>query len=150
MKVADSVYEKIKPLFDGDIQLVEVEYVKKSDGMHLIVYIEKENGVSVDDCVEISHLIDEPLEVLNPTNDEPYYLDISSYGLDKPLKYDWQFKKYQDKKVNVKLYAKLDGRKEFVAILKQKTVDSVVLACENENIKINLKDIAYITPYLEF
>ncbi|MBO5955096.1 MAG: ribosome maturation factor RimP [Clostridia bacterium] len=150
MKVAELVYEKIKPLFTGDIELVEVEYVKKNDGMHLIVYIEKENGISVDDCVEASRLIDEPLEELNPTNDEPYYLDISSYGLDKPLKYDWQFKKYENKQVNVKLYAKIDGRKEFVATLKQKTEDSVVLSVDNENIKINLKDIAYITPYIEF
>ena len=126
MKVADLVYEKIKPLFNNDIELVEVEYTKKNDGMHLTIYIEKEDGISVDDCVAVSRLIDEPLEELNPTNDEPYYLDISSYGLDKPLKYDWQFKKYQDKKVNVKLYAKLDGRKEFVATLKQKTEDSVV------------------------
>ncbi len=150
MKVAESVYEKIKPLFTGDIRLVEVEYVKKNDGMHLVVYIEKENGVSVDDCVEVSRLIDEPLEELNPTNDAPYYLDISSYGLDKPLKYDWQFKKYQDQKVNVKLYAKLDGKKDFVAVLKQKTDEYVVIAFENENLKINLKDIAYITPYIEF
>ena len=150
MKVADSVYEKIKPLFNQDINLVEVEYAKKNDGMHLIVYIEKEDGVTVEDCVAVSRMIDEPLEELNPTNDEPYYLDISSYGLDKPLKYDWQFKKYQDQKVNVKLYAKLDGKKEFVAVLKQKTEDYVVLEVENENLKINHKDIAYITPYLEF
>lgn len=150
MKVADLVYEKIKPLFAGDIQLVEVEYIKKNDGMHLVIYIEKEDGVSVDDCVAASRLIDEPLEELNPTNDEPYYLDISSYGLDKPLKYDWQFKKYENKQVNVKLYAKIDGRKEFVATLKQKTEDSVVLAVDNENVKINLKDVAYITPYIEF
>ena len=95
-------------------------------------------------------MIDEPLEDLNPTADAPYYLDISSYGLDKPLKYDWQFKKYEDKKVNVKLYRKIDERKEFVAVLKQKTEDSVVLQVEDKNLKINLKDIAYITPYIEF
>ena len=150
MKVADLVNEKIKPLFTGDIQLVEVEYVKKQDGMHLIIYIEKEGGITVEDCVEVSHMIDEPLEELNPTNDEPYYLDISSYGLDKPLKYDWQFKKYEDKQVNVKLYHKIGELKEFVAVLKQKTEDSVVLNVNEENIKINLKDIAYITPYIEF
>ena len=150
MKVSDSVFEKIKPLFTGDIQLVEVEYSKKNDGMHLIIYIEKEDGITVEDCVAVSRLIDEPLEELNPTNDAPYYLDISSYGLDKPLKYDWQFKKYENKKVNVKLYRKIDERKEFVAILKQKTEDSVVLSIDEENIKINLKDIAYITPYIEF
>ena len=150
MKVADLVYEKIKPLFTEDIQLVEVEYAKKNDGMHLTIYIEKDDGVTVEDCVAVSRLIDEPLEELNPTGDAPYYLDISSYGLDKPLKYDWQFKKYENQKVNVKLYAKIDGRKEFVAILKQKTEDSVVLSVDDENIKINLKDIAYITPYIEF
>ncbi len=150
MKVADLVYEKIKPLFTNDIQLVEVEYVKKNDGMHLVVYIEKESGVTVDDCVAVSRLIDEPLEESNPTNDQPYYLDISSYGLDKPLKFDWQFKKYENKKVHVKLYAKLDGKKEFVALLKQKSDEFIVLEIENENLKINLKDIAYITPYIEF
>ncbi len=150
MKIADLVYENIKTLFQGDIQLLEVEYAKKQDGMHLTIYIEKDGGVSVDDCVAVSRLIDEPLEELNPTNDEPYYLDISSYGLDKPLKYDWQFKKYQDQKVNVKLYRKIDDRKEFVAILKQKTEDDVILEVENQNIKINLKEIAYITPYIEF
>ena len=150
MKIADLVYEKIKPLFVDDIQLVEVEYAKKNDGMHLTIYIDKENGVTVDDCVAVSRLIDEPLEELNPTNDEPYYLDISSYGLDKPLKYDWQFKKYEDKKVEVKLYRKIDNRKEFVAVLKQKTEEEVILSVDNENIKINLKDVAYITPYIEF
>ena len=150
MKVADLVNEKIKPLFVGDIQLVEVEYVKKQDGMHLVVYIEKDGGVTVEDCVAVSHLIDEPLEELNPTNDEPYYLDISSYGLDKPLKYDWQFKKYADQKVNVKLYRKIGELKEFIATLKQKTEDSVVFSVNDENIKINLKDIAYITSYIEF
>ena len=150
MKVAEMVYEKIKPLFNQDIQLVEVEYLKKNDGMHLIVYIEKENGVTVDDCVETSKLIDESLEELNPTNDEPYFLDISSYGLDKPLKYDWQFKKYQNQKVNVKLYHKVNDLKEFVAILKQKTEDDVVLEYNNENIKLNMKDVANITPYIEF
>lgn len=150
MKVSDSVFEKIKPLFTGDIQLVEVEYAKKNDGMHLTIYIDKEDGVTVEDCVAVSRLIDETLEELNPTNDAPYYLDISSYGLDKPLKYDWQFKKYENTKVNVKLYRKIDERKEFVAILKQKTEDSVVLSIDEENIKINLKDVAYITPYIEF
>ena len=150
MKVAEMVYEKIKPLFNQDIQLVEVEYLKKNDGMHLIVYIEKENGITVDDCVETSRMIDEPLEELNPTNDEPYFLDISSYGLDKPLKYDWQFKKYQNQKVNVKLYHKVNDLKEFVAILKQKTEDDVVLEYNNENIKLSMKDVANITPYIEF
>lgn len=148
--VSDLVLENIKPLFKGDITLVDVEYTKKADGMHLTIYIDKENGVTVEDCVEVSHLIDQPLEDLNPTNDEPYFLDVSSYGLDKPLKFDWQFKKYLDKKINVKLYSKVNGKKDFVAILKAKTVDSVTVNIENENITFKLTDVAYITPYIEF
>ncbi len=150
MKISDLVFENIKPLFKDDIQLVEVEYAKKSDGMHLTVYIEKEAGITVEDCVAVSQLIDQPLEDLNPTNDEPYFLDISSYGLDKPLKYDWQFKKYLDKQVEVKLYRKIENRKEFVAVLKAKNEDSVVLNIDDENITLKLADIAYITPYIDF
>ena len=150
MKVSELVYEKISPLFNGEIKLVDVEYVKKNDGMHLIIYIDKENGVTVDDCVEVSRIIDEPLEELNPTNDASYYLDISSYGLDKPLKFDWQFKKYFDKKVEVKLYRKIDDLKEFVAVLKAKNEKEVVLEINEENKTINLSDVAYILPYVEF
>lgn len=150
MKVADLVYEEIKPLFTGDIKLVEVEYSKKSDGMHLSVYIDKESGITIDDCVYVNDLIDQKLEDLNPSNDEPYRLDISSYGLDKPLKFDWQFARYFDKEVNVKLYRKINELKEFVAILKAKNEDSVVLNVNDENITINLNDVAYITPYVEF
>ena len=150
MKVSDIVYEGIAPLFKGDIKLVEVEYTKKNDGMHLVIYIDKEDGITLDDCVEVSRMIDEPLEELNPTNDASYLLDVSSYGLDKPLKYDWQFKKYIDKLVNVKLYRKIDDRKEFTATLKAKNDKSVVFSIDDENISINSDDIAYITPYIEF
>lgn len=150
MKVADIVYDGILPLFTGDIRLVEVEYTKRNDGMHLTIYIDKEDGVTLDDCVSVNRLIDEKLEELNPTNDEPYYLDISSYGLDKPLKYDWQFKRYTDKLVNVKLYRKIDDRKEFLATLKGKDDKNVIFNIDNENISISWDDIAYITPYIEF
>jgi len=150
MKVSELVFEKISPLFKGEIKLVDVEYVKKNDGMHLIIYIDKDNGITVDDCVEVSRLIDEPLEELNPTNDAGYFLDISSYGLDKPLKFDWQFKKYINQKVDVKLYKKIDNLKEFVAVLKAKNDEQVVLEINEENKTFNLNDVAYILPHIEF
>jgi len=150
MKIAESVFNGISPLFKGDIQLVDVEYVKKNDGMHLIIYIDKEDGVTIDDCVEVNHLIDEKLEELDPTNNEPYYLDISSYGLDKPLKFDWQFKKYIGKLVNVKLYRKVEERKEFVATLISKNEETFVFSDKDVNFTIDIKDVAYVTPYIEF
>ena len=150
MKVADLVQENIKSLFSKDIRLVEVEYTKKSDGMHLVVYIDKETGVSLDDCVTVSRMIDPIIDDLNPTGDEQYVLDVSSYGLDKPLKYDWQFKKYLDKKVDVKLYRKIDNRKEFSATLKSFNDSEFVFSDGKENFTINRADIAHITAYIEF
>lgn len=150
MKIADLVYDEIKPLFNGEIKLVEVEYAKKVDGMHLVVYIDKEDGITIDDCVYVNGLINDKLDELNPTKDEHYYLDVSSYGLDKPLKYDWQFKKYLNQKVQVKLYRKVEDKKEFVAILVAKNDNEFVFATDKENFTINNSDVAYVLPYIEF
>lgn len=150
MKISELVTKEISPLFKNDIKLVEVEYVKKADGMHLIVYIDKEGGVSIDDCVAVNDLIDPVIEELNPTNDKPYELDVSSYGLDKPLKYDWQFKKYANQLVDVKLYKKIDGRKEFTAELIYRDEKATYFKLKDETVTVSNTDIASITPYIEF
>ncbi len=150
MKVADLVYENIKPLFKDDIKLIEVEYVKRNDGMHLVIFIDKLGGVTIDDCVKVNDMINPVIDDLNPTNDAPYVLDVSSYGLDRPLKYDWQFKRYENQKVNVKLYHKIDGKKEFVATLLGKNEKEFIFNLNEQNFTINIADVAYITPYIEF
>ena len=150
MKVSDIVKTHISPLFTGDIRLVDVEYEKRNDGMHLVVYIDKPNGVMIEDCVEVSRMIDPVLDEINPTNDEKYSLDVSSYGLDKPLKFDWQFKKYLGQKVEVKLYRKIGAKKEFVAILVDRNDKSTQFNIDGEVETISNADIAYITPYIEF
>ena len=150
MKIADLVFEAISPLFKGDIRLVEVEYVKQNDGMHLVVLIDKEGGVSIDDCVAVNDLITPTIDDLNPTGDASYALDVSSYGLDRPLKFDWQFKKYENQKVEVKLYKKVNGRKEFVATLLSRDEEKTYFNEAEENFSISNADIAYIIPYIEF
>lgn len=150
MKVSDLVFENISPLFTGDIKLIEVEYVKKIDGMHLIVYIDKLGGITIDDCVAVNNLISEKLDELNPTKDEHYNLDVSSYGLDKPLKFDWQFKKYYGELVDVKLYAKLNNKKNFTATLLSRDEAHTQFNLGAENLTISNSDIAYIVPHIEF
>ena len=149
MKTADLVFETIKPLFDGEVQLVEVEYCKKVDGMHLIVYIDKPMGITLEDCEKISKLIDPVIEDLNPTNDATYRLDVSSYGIDKPLKYDWQFDKYLNQMVTVKLYKKVDDLKDFDAVLKDYK-DAYVFDLDGKEINLQKEVVAYILPYIKF
>ena len=150
MKVADLVHNAISPLFDGqDVKLVEVEYVKKYDDMHLVVYIDKIGGVTLDDCERVSKMIDPAIEDLNPTQDASYCLDVSSYGIDKPLKYDWQFEKYLNQKVSVKLYKKVDDLKEFDAILTEYK-DKYTFDLNGKQITLEKELVAHITPYIEF
>ncbi|MCQ2564972.1 MAG: ribosome maturation factor RimP, partial [Clostridia bacterium] len=120
------------------------------DGMHLVIYIGKLGGITIEDCVETNALIDPVLDDLNPTNDEHYVLDVSSYGLDKPLKFDWQFKEYNQKLVDVKLYRTIDGRKEFVATLLGRTDNTTQFGINNTNFEVNNSDIAYVLPHIEF
>ena len=150
MKTTELVQQAISPLFEGlDIELVEVEYVKKVDGMHLIVYIDKEGGITLEDCERVSKMIDPVIEELNPTNDETYCLDVSSYGLDKPLKKDYQFDKYLDKMVTVKLYKKVDDLKDFDAILKAYK-DNYQFEIDGKVVEISKDLVAYVLPYIEF
>lgn len=151
MKVADLVQEKIAPLFkDLDVKLVEVEYVKRIDGMHLVVYIDKAEGVNINDCEKVSKLIDGVIEDLNPTKDESYCLDVSSYGIDKPLKYDWQFEKYLNKKVTVTLYKKVEDLKEFDAILKGYKENYMFELKNGKQVELSKDVVARIMPYIEF
>ncbi len=152
MKIADLVSDAIKPIFDEEkeIKLVEVEYKKMYDGMHLIVYIDKENGVNIEDCEYISKKVEEVLDAINPTGDETYRLDVSSYGLDKPLKYEWQLKKYLNKKVDVKLYNKFNGLKQFTAILMSYDDEDFTFNMNDENFAVSQSIVAQITPHIEF
>ena len=150
MKTADLVTNAISPLFEGtDIHLVEVEYVKKYDNMHLIVYIDKTGGITLEDCERVSKMVDPVIEELNPTNDETYCLDVSSYGLDKPLKHDWQFDKYLNQKVSVTLYKKVEDLKSFDAILKGYK-DEFEFEVNGKTINISKDLVANVLPYIEF
>lgn len=150
MKTADLVHNAIEPLFNNlDVKLVEVEYVKKYDNMHLIVYIDKDTGITIEDCEMVSRLIDPVIEELNPTKDASYCLDVSSYGIDKPLKFDWQFDKYLDKLVTVSLYKKVDNLKQFNAVLKGYG-DKFSFEINDNVIEIDKELVASVMPYIEF
>ena len=110
-KVADSVRQLVEP-FAGQfgLEVVEVVYEKKYDGMNLTIFIDKDGGVSIDDCEKLHRAIDEPLDELDPIS-ESYTLNVSSLGIDRPLKTDRDFKRNLNKKISVKLYKAIDGKK---------------------------------------
>ena len=154
-KVKAICEEKIVPVIEElGYEVVEVEYVKKSDGMNLTFYIDSDNGIQIEDCEKVSKSIDDLLEQVNPTDDQPYILSVSSPGLDRPIKTDKDFKRNLNKEIEVTLFAKQNGRKNFKGELisfdeTSFTIKEVVKNKEEEFTFIRAQ-VAHIVPVIKF
>lgn len=132
-------------LSDTDYELVDVEYVKERDWF-LRIYIDKEGGVGLDDCQEVSGLLDERIEKLGILNDR-FILEVSSPGLDRALKKEKDFKREMGKKVDITLYKPIDGEKNITGVLTGYAKDTITI---DETRELPLKDIALVRLHIDF
>lgn len=150
-KVIENIIEFITPIATSlGYEVVDVEFKKLYDSKNLFIYIDKPEGICLDDCELMHKAVDEPLDELDPTNGEPYILNISSPGLDRPFKTQKDFDKHMNKEVEVKLYKTYDKCKKIEAILRGFDGEIVNLEYKNNNININFKDIAVIRAVIKF
>lgn len=141
-----------KIVSDLGYTLVDVEYRKQFDGMVLEFFIDSPTGININDCEKVSKALDEPLDQLNPTNDVPYSLNVSSLGLDRPLTTEYEFNKYKGKEVELKFYQPLQpfNKKQLSAVLDSWNDSEVIVTIDNQNITISRKSIAQIVPVIKF
>ena len=132
-------------LADTDYELVDVEYVKERDWF-LRIYIDKDGGVGLDDCQEVSGLLDERIERLGILNDR-FILEVSSPGLDRALKKEKDFQREMGKKVDITLYKPLNGEKNITGVLTGYAGDTITIDEERE---LPLKDIALVRLHIDF
>ena len=107
----------LEPLLDAEgFSLVDVEYKRERGGWVLRVFIDKEGGVTLDDCARVSREFGQLLDVedIIPTS---YQLEVSSPGLDRPLKKEEDFVKYSGRKVRIKTKEQVSGRRNFKGAL---------------------------------
>lgn len=153
-KIADAVTELVKPIVEGlGMELVEVLFAKTKEGDALTVFIDKEGGVSLNDCEAVHNAIDAPLDDLDPTDGKPYTLNVSSPGLDRPFKTDRDFAKHIGFKVETSLFAPIAGvGKKLVATLAAYDPQGgvVTLELDGKSVAIDRKDIAIIREHIEF
>ena len=131
------------------IEIVEVEF-KQGKEPALTVYIDMEGGVDLNTCEKFHRAIDPILDEVDPTFGAPYTLNVSSPGLDRPLKTDRDFNKCLGEKVEVKLFAPLKGKKFFEAILKAHDETCVYLEDKGEEIKLEKAKLAKICRAIDF
>lgn len=143
--------ELITPLIDAEgFELVDVEYVKEGADWYLRVYIDKDGGITVNDCEKISRAFNEILD-REDYIDDAYIFEVSSPGLRRPLKKDKDYQRNLGKLLEVKLFAPLNGVKEFEAELKSYDKESATLVMDDDTeVTVKRSEISLIRPAIEF
>ena len=140
-----------QPIIDQfGFELVDVEYVKEAGNWYLRFYIDKEGGITVDDCEAVSRRLSDLMDEKDFI-EEAYILEVSSPGLGRPLKKDKDLERSLGESVDVKLFRAMDRQKEFTGILKAWDKDTVTLEFEEEaELVIERSNIALIRLAFDF
>ena len=126
------------------LELWDVRFEKEGADWFLRIFIDKEGGVSIDDCVEMSHAIDKPLDEADPI-EQSYCLEVSSPGIERDLKREAHFEKSIGEKIMVKLIRPVDGQREFKGILESYDNGSFELVTvDGTKLMINKKETSYV------
>ena len=143
-KVTDAVAALALPVVEeAGCTLWDVEYVKEAGTWFLRVYIDKEGGVSIDDCEAVSRPLSDRLDQADPIEGS-YTFEVSSAGADRALKKPEHFVQFQGSEVEVKLYRPREGRKEFAGRLGPCSAGQVVLELEGGEAVFAQQEIALV------
>jgi ribosome maturation factor RimP len=127
----------------------DFEFAKEYGDWVLTLYIDKEGGVSLNDCERVSRAVDPLLDEADPI-EQAYMLSVSSLGLDRPLKKDADFARNIGKRIEIKLFAPKDGKKEFKGELTSYDEAGIVVRTEDGELALERKAIALARPELIF
>ncbi|EEA85116.1 MULTISPECIES: ribosome maturation factor RimP [Peptacetobacter] len=150
-EIVDRVEKMVTAITDEKgYETVDVEYVKEAGQFYLRVVVDKEGGISLNECEEVSRELSPKLDE-NDFIEENYYLEVSSPGIDRALKRDKEFVKYKGRDVEIKLYKAIDGVKQFEGeLVGLDEENNIVVIINNEEMKFNRKDVAIIRLAIKF
>ncbi len=130
--------------------LVDVEFVKEGSDYYLRAYIDKDGGITLNDCEAVSGRMNDLLDE-EDFIEESYIFEVSSPGIDRPLKKEKDYIRNMGNELEIRTYRAIDGKKEFRGILSGYTDDTVTVIADGENsLTFNKKDIALIRPVFDF
>ena len=146
--IEEAVEQMARKLLEeqAGVELVDVEYVKEHD-WYLRVFIDKAGGIEIDDCQALSERLEKVLDEKDIIRDS-YILEVSSPGLDRQLRKPRDFVREQGKKVDVTLYAPVDGTKEFTGVLEGYDEDAKTVTIDGR--AWPLEKISVIRLHIDF
>ena len=149
-KVTDAVAQLALPYVEAaGCTLWDVEYVKEAGEWFLRVYIDKADGVSIEDCEAVSRPLSDALDEADPIQGS-YTFEVSSAGADRALRRPEHFAACLGQEVQVRLYRPREGRKEFVGILSGYENGTVTLEIAGEQVPFEEKEAAQVRLYPRF
>ena len=150
MKITDQVAQFAEPIvLEKGCTLWDVEYVREGSEYFLRLYIDKDGGVNIEDCENVSREISPMLDDLTFIK-EAYIFEVSSPGIDRALTRDWHFEKVMGEEIEIKLFAPLDGKKEIIGILKGYQDGVITLDVNGKEITIEKNKTASVRLAFKF
>ena len=148
--ITRNVTSLIEPiLYDMGFELVDVEYLSQQGRWVLRIYIDKEGGVTVDDCARVSGEIGDVIDVKEIIEHE-YVLEVSSPGLNRPLKKEKDFTRAIGNKIKIRLVSPVDGRRNFAGLLKDFRDSMIYLQIEDKQVSLPWQNVGKANLVYEF
>lgn len=149
-KVAVIIGEMVAPVADrAGVELVDVEFVKEGGRWFLRIFIDKPGGVGLDDCQAVSEQVDRLLDEKDPI-EYSYTLEVSSPGIERPLKKLSDYERFKGHLVNITTYAPLNGQKRFTGHLAEASQSSIILDIKGSQMNIPMEQVASAKLAVEF
>lgn len=139
------VWEIVEPLAkELGLSIWDVRFLKEGSQWYLRVFIDKEGGVGIDDCVNLSHAIDGPIDEANPI-EQAYILEVSSPGVERELVRDEHFLSNVGEKIIVKMIRPVEGKREFSGTLESYDDGNITIRLEDESgFTFTKKEASYV------
>lgn len=147
--IEELVAAEVEKIIAGTaLELVDVEYVRERN-WYLRVFIDKQGGVDLEDCQAVSEKLSKILDEKDPISDN-YLLEVSSPGLDRVLKKEKDFVRYQGRDVDIHFFKPHNGTKLLTAVLKGRDGDALTVSHDETEETLDMKDISQIRLHIDF
>lgn len=149
-RIEDIVREMSGPVITSlGMELVDIEYIKEGGSWFLRIFIDKPEGITHNDCQAVSERLGEFLDERDPIP-QSYILEVSSPGIERPLKKSEDFVRFRGRKVRATTFSPVDGKKEFIGLLDGLEDGKILISIDEKKVALPLEAVAKIRLEADF
>ena len=139
VELVAGIWNLVEPVILGqDMEILDIEYRRESLGWVLRIFLDSDRGINVDDCAQVSRALGDMLDVADLIQG-PYHLEVSSPGIDRPLRKPEHFNKHIGDIIEVRTISPVQNRRNFKGALKAASSEGLILQCDSQDYSIGLE-----------